>query len=97
MACFKWRIVKVAHAGLLEIAVYNLDELLLGVACMVAFGRLRLDEVRPDVVFKHDREEAVHGTSAAGDLLQYVNATLLFLERTFDCINLATNATHAIQ
>jgi len=77
--------------------VYNLDELLLGVACMAVFGRLRLDEVRSDVVFKDDREEAVHGTSATGDLLQYVHASLLFLERTFDGINLATNATHAIQ
>jgi len=56
-------------AGSLEIAMNNIDQLLSGITLLFSMGSIGINQVRSDVIFQHDGQQAIHCASATGYLL----------------------------
>ncbi|OCS52463.1 hypothetical protein BEK68_02835 [Ralstonia pickettii] len=77
--------------------MHDLDQLLFGAAVGVLVFVIHLGQVGADVVFQHHGQQAIHGASAACDLLQYGGASLLLLQGALDGIELAANPANAVK
>ena len=75
----------------------NLDQLLRGAGARIVPRRFRVDDMLPDMAFDHLGDEPVKGTAASGRLLQHRGAAGFLLKRTFNGVELATNAPDPVQ
>src|ERR1700751_178722 len=80
-----------------EIAMDDVDQLIGGVDVQRSGVFVRIDQVRPDVIFDHLGQQTVDGAAAAGGEVHDLLAPFFLLERAYNRIGLAADAACPIQ
>src|SRR5579859_158248 len=79
-----------------QVGMHDVDQFLRGLA-LRAVAALRIDHMLADMVLDHLGDEAVERAAAGGRLLQDGETGPVFLEHALNRLDLAADATHAIQ
>jgi hypothetical protein len=79
-------------AVLFEIAVDDLEELLAGLDIGGCAGKMGFYMILYDLA-----QQAIHRTATARNTLQYIGATDFLFQRTFNGLDLTSNATDSVQ
>jgi hypothetical protein len=85
----------IARQGLLQIGPDDIDQFLGARINALAAGR-QLD-VTANVVFEHLSHESIHSAPSSRNELKNVRTLSFFLQRTFDRLNLASDAANAFK
>ena len=75
----------------------DIDQLFAGIAAQLFRVALDGNEMAADMILENDRQQAVHGAAAGGDLLEDVDAVPLLLHRALYGIQLSTQAPDPVQ
>lgn len=75
----------------------DVDEFFGGLGSRVVAGKRGIDEMFPNMILDHFRNEAVEGSAARRRLLQDTRAFLLFLDRALDGLDLAPDPLQPIE
>jgi hypothetical protein len=75
--------------------MHDFDQLLRGLRARIVMRSVGIDEVLKDMVLDHLGDEAVKRAPTRRGLLQNSGAGCIFLDPTFDGVELASNAPQA--
>lgn len=86
-----------AGSCLLQIGTERLDEIVGGLCLFVGGTGVRVQDVEADVALDDLCHKRVHRTAAGGDVVEYIGALSLLIERSFNRIDLPADAPDTIQ
>jgi hypothetical protein len=84
-------------SGLFQVRPKGVNQVVGGQGLVIRRRGVGIENMKANVTLDHLGHQSIHSASASGNVVQYLGAFRLIVQRPFNCLYLASNSSDAIE